>query len=312
MGYHNGLGLAVPERAQVENLHHAIRYLQAIKRIRTRHVQLNLTTSQMQQLKDREHTEKAAFESSMRDLYQSVWLPVIRQGKLEIEKVTMAGRPLAAHGGHERLMELLIKVSPPRVFVTVTADKIVELMRLGSGENAPLAASLAQVVESFYGVLDFPRLESASVSQKAIAEGVAAGVFGYVGRSGEINLKQLREQSEVYITANLVRIGTPLPETQIDTSAGIIVLPEAIESETLAETTERGGAALVQNNHPHRDCRYRRHAHRYDRANTHPTPDQAKPPYAREPAAGIRDDECPGKPGGTDRGYPYHSGCPQA
>jgi hypothetical protein len=165
------------------------------------------------------------------------------EGKLDVERVTMAGRPLAAHNVHERLMELLMKVSPPRVFTTVTADKIVELMCLGSGENAPLALSLAQVVESFYGVPGFPRLESASVLRKAIADGVSAGIFGYVGRSGEIDLGQLREQSGVHVTPNLVRIGSPLPETQVDVSLGAIVLPEAVEPES---TPAQGDAGLTQ------------------------------------------------------------------
>jgi hypothetical protein len=244
--YRNGLGLAVPERTQVENLRHATRYLQAIKRIRTRRAQLNLTTSQMQQLKDRENTEKAAFESSIRDLYQSVWLPVMIEGKLDIEAVTMAGRPLAAHGVHERLIELLMKVSPPKVFTTVTADKIVELMRLGIGENAPLAVNLAQIVESFYSVPGFPRLESASVLQKAIAEGVEAGTFGYVGRTGEIEVDRLRESSEYSVSPKQVRIGTHLPEAQVDMSTGFIVLPEAVEPETPAETTEQDDTALAQ------------------------------------------------------------------
>jgi len=244
--YRNGLGLAVPERAQVENLRHATRYLQAIKRIRTRRAQLNLTTSQMQQLKDRENTEKAAFESSIRNLYQSVWLPVMLAGKLDIEQVTMAGRPLAAHGIHERLMELLMKVSPPRVFTTVTADKIVELMCLGVGESASLAVSLAQIVESFYSVPGFPRLESEAALRKAIADGVEAGIFGYVGRTGEIETDRLREGGEYFVSPKQVRIGARPPETQIDMSTGLIVLPEAIEPESLTEVTEHGDSGAAQ------------------------------------------------------------------
>lgn len=244
--YRNGLGLAVPERAQVENLRHATRYLQAIKRIRTRRTQLNLTTSQMQQLKDRENTEKAAFESSIRDLYQSVWLPLMVEGRLDIEQVTMAGRPLAAHGVHERLMELLMKVSPPKVFTTVTADKIVELMCLGVGESASLAVSLAQIVESFYSVPGFPRLESEAALRKAIADGVEAGIFGYIGRAGEIEMDRVREGGEYFVSPKQVRIGARPPETQIDMSTGLIVLPEAIEPESLTEVTEQGDSGAAQ------------------------------------------------------------------
>jgi len=227
--YRNGLGLAVPERSQVEKLRHATRYLEAIKRIRKKRVQLNLTTSQMQQLKDREQTEEAAFEAAIRDLYQNVWLPVMTEGKLDIEKVTMTGRPLASHGIHERLTELLMQVSPPKVFTTVTADKIVELMRLGVGEDAPQAVSLAQIVESFYSVPGFPRLESAMALCQAVADGVEAGTFGYVGRTGEIEVDRLREGGEYFVSPKQVRIGVHLPEAQIDMSTGLIIMPEAIE-----------------------------------------------------------------------------------
>jgi len=244
--YRNGLGLAVPKRIQVENLRHATRYLEAIRRIRKKRVQLNLTTSQMQQLKDREDTEEAAFEAAMRDLYQSVWLPVMVEGKLDIEKVTMAGRPLASHGIHERLMELLMQVSPPKVFDTVTVDKIVALMRLGSGENASLAVSLAQIVDSFYSVPGFPRLESVAVLRKAIADGVEAGTFGYVGRTGKIEIDRLREGGTYFVSLKQVCIGVRPPETQIDMSTDLIVLPEAIEPESPTEVTEQGDSGAAQ------------------------------------------------------------------
>jgi hypothetical protein len=52
-----------------------------------------------------------------------------------------------------------------------------ELMRLGEGEDAPLAIKTAQIVESFYSVPGFPRLESEAVLRRAIAQGVRDGVF---------------------------------------------------------------------------------------------------------------------------------------
>jgi len=78
---------------------------------------------------------EAAFEAAIRDLYQSVWLPVMTEGKLDIERATMAGHPLASHGIHERLMELLTQVSPPKVFATITADKIVRTSPFSSGTS---------------------------------------------------------------------------------------------------------------------------------------------------------------------------------
>ncbi len=67
--YRNGVGLAVPERDQVEPLRRAVRYVQAVERVKSKRVQLNLTTPQMQQLQERQRTEETARESSLRNLY---------------------------------------------------------------------------------------------------------------------------------------------------------------------------------------------------------------------------------------------------
>jgi hypothetical protein len=96
--YRNGLGLAVPERSQVEPLRRAMRYVKAIELVRGKKAAFNLTPAQMQQLKEREGTHETGFESAMRDLYQCVWLPASEQGQVEIDKVSLAGRPLQAGG----------------------------------------------------------------------------------------------------------------------------------------------------------------------------------------------------------------------
>jgi hypothetical protein len=231
--YRNGLGLAVPERSQVEPLRRAVRYLKAIERVRARREGLNLTRAQMQQLQDRERSEKTARESAMRNLYQSVWLPVPGEGGMRIEKVTLAGRPLAAQTIHERLVELLSVVSPPRLFASVTPQKIVELMRLGEGEGASLGIGTAQIVESFYSVPGFPRLESEAALRRAIAQGVQEGVFGYVGRADQVEAGRLKEGGGYLVSPRLARIRVPLQETEIDLGSALIVLPVAIEAQAL-------------------------------------------------------------------------------
>ena len=228
--YRNGLGLAVPERGQVEPLRRAVRYLQAIGRVRTKRLQLNLTTAQMEQLKERERTEKTAFESAVRALYQSVWLLTAGEGGLGIEKVTMSGRPLQAQGVHERLVELLTVVSPPRLFTTITPEKVLELMQLGSGAGAPLGVKTAEIVEAFYSVPGFPRLESEGVLRRAIAHGVQNGAFGYVGRAGQVEVDRLKEGSGYLVDPRLARIGVVLAEDEIDLSVAVIVLRHVIES----------------------------------------------------------------------------------
>jgi len=243
--YRNGLGLVVPERDQVEPLRRAMRYLKAIKSVRRKRKSFNLTTAQMQQLKEREQTENTKFESAIRNLYQSVWLPVMGEKAaeifaLEIEKVSLAGRPLRSQGIHERLMELLTEVPPPRLFTSVTPEKIVELMRLGEGEEPVLAIGTDQIVESFYGVPGFPRLESEAALRKAIADGVREGIFGYVGRTGQAKVNQLKEKVTYLVSSEVARIGADLPEGKVDLGSAFIVLPQAIESETPSPPTPPG------------------------------------------------------------------------
>ncbi|MBN2393686.1 MAG: DUF499 domain-containing protein [Anaerolineae bacterium] len=233
--YRNGIGLAIPERRQVEQLRSAARYLEAIKRVRAKRQQYNLTTPQMQQLKEREGTENTRFESALRQLYETVWLPqtgrqgLTGQSALILEKLTLTGRPTAASGIHERLMELLTDIAH-KVFVSLTADKIVTLMQLGAGSNASLAVNLGQVLDSFYEVLDFPRLADENVLRQAVTAGVEAGVFGYVGRPGQIEVGRAREGGHYFVRPELVQIGVAPPETQIDLREGVLVLPAAIQA----------------------------------------------------------------------------------
>lgn len=230
--YRNGLGLAVPEHGQVDPLRRATRYLKAIGRVREKRQSLNLTAAQMQQLKDREGTEKAAFESAIRNLYQSVWLLAVDGGQLGIEKVSLAGRPLRSQGIHERLMELLTDFSPPRLFAVVTPAKIVELMRLGEGQEPALFAGTDQIVEAFYTVPGFPRVENEAVLRRAIAQGVQDRVFGYMGRSGKEEIDRLKEAGGYLVNPQVARIGTGLSENEVDLGGGFVVLPQAVGAES--------------------------------------------------------------------------------
>jgi hypothetical protein len=250
--YRNGLGLALPERGQVEILRRATRYLQAIERVRSKRQALNLTTAQMQQLKDRENTEQTACGAAIRSLYQTVWLPTKggTAGGLEIEEITLAGRPLQARGLHERLMELLTVILPPRLFSSVTPEKIVELMRLGEGEKPTLTIGTEDIVESFYGVPGFPRLESEVAIRRAIAQGVHDGVFGYVGRTGQEEIKRLREEGSYQVNHKAARIGVEMPEASVDLSSGFIVLPQAIAPETAEEPLEPAETGVTPSTEP--------------------------------------------------------------
>jgi hypothetical protein len=235
--------LAIPEGRQIEPLRRAARYLKAVELLRNKRTQLNLTREQLEQLKEREATEKAAFESAIRGLYTAVYLPQMTDGSLKAEKLEIGGRPLGASGIHERLMEL-ITVVHPRVFSSVKPAKIVELFRLGEksgGDNAAtLGVTTDQLRDSFFGIIGFPRLEDESVLKRAIIAGVKDEIFGFVGRADRIERDRVREGSGYFVGRGQAIIGKEreLREDEIDLSAGFIVLPASIEAERVVPPVE--------------------------------------------------------------------------
>jgi len=154
------------------------------------------------------------------------WLPVMAGSEVGVEKVTISGRPLQATTIHERLHELLTIVSPPRLFASVTPDKIIQLMTL-DGSGGP-TLGVDQVIATFYEVPGFPRLESEAVIRRGIVRGVRERAFGFVGRIGTDEIRRVREQAGYLADARLVRIGVELPEDEIDPAAAFIVMPAAI------------------------------------------------------------------------------------
>jgi hypothetical protein len=232
--YRNGLGLSIPERTQVNPLQRAVRILKAIERVQSKKKALNLTKSQMEQLEDRRKTEQAAQEAAIRSLYQTVWLPLKIDGiRVEIEKVSLSGRPLHNQYMHERLIELL-SISPPRLFFSVTPEKILELLHLGTGMGSSIGITTGKLVESFYEILGYPRLESEKALRQAISLGVRNGTFGYIGRASQVDVNQLREGGSYLVDASLVRVGN-LMDDEIDMGTGFIILPQGIQPEKPVE-----------------------------------------------------------------------------
>lgn len=226
--FRNGLGLAIPEKRQIEALRRAVRYLLAIDRVEAKKQQLRLTKDQLDQLKERKRTEQAAAESCFRELYTAVWLPRVESGELAIEKVERGGRPLQATGVHERIMELLTSVGTPRIHGSVTPRKIAERVRLGEslGEGEPVMAGVraSDVLESFFRDIAPPRLESASVLRKGIARGVSEGVFAY-GSSGS---PVLGSDGKYQIGRDKVVLGKLIADDEIDFESGFLMIPIAV------------------------------------------------------------------------------------
>jgi hypothetical protein len=222
--FRNGLGLAIPDKKQIEALRRAVRYLLAIERVEAKKQQLRLTKEQLDQLKERRRTEEAAAEWCFRDLYTAVWLPRVQDGELEIESVERGGRPLQASGVHERIRELLTAVGTPRLHGAVTPRKIAERVRLGGGDPPTLGVRVADVIESFFRDIAPPRLESAAVLRKGIGRGIAEGVFGYVSGGTPV----LGSDGKFRVSRDKVVFQREIAEDEIDLESGFLMAPAAI------------------------------------------------------------------------------------
>jgi len=240
--FRNGLGLAIPEKKQIEALRRAVRYLLAIDRVEAKKQQLRLTKDQLDQLRERKRTEQAAAESCFRELYTAVWLPRVQDGELEIERVERGGRPLQATGVHERIMELLTSVGTPRIHGSVTPRKIAERVRLGEilRENEPplMGIKTSDVLEAFFRDIAPPRLESASVLRKGIARGVAESVFAYISVGAIHESPVLGPDGKYQVNRDRVIIGHSLADDEIDFDSGFLMMPAAIPEAPSAQPAD--------------------------------------------------------------------------
>ncbi|OPY63949.1 MAG: hypothetical protein A4E57_03692 [Syntrophorhabdaceae bacterium PtaU1.Bin034] len=230
--FRNGLGLAIPEKKQIEALRRAVRYLLAIDRVEAKKQQLRLSKDQLDQLRERKRTEQGAAEACFRELYTAVWLPRVQDGELEIEKVERGGRPLQATGVHERIMELLTSVGTPRIHGSVTPRKIAERVRLGEpqGETQPpvLGIRTSDIIESFFRDIAPPRLESAAALRKGITRGVSEGIFAYTSGLNPV----LGSDGKFQVSRDKVIVGRFLADDEIDFDSGFLMTPSSVPEST--------------------------------------------------------------------------------
>ena len=239
--FRNGLGLAVPAADQVEVLRRSVRYLLAVERVQGKWREHNLTTAQKSQLKERDATEKAATESALLRLYGEVWLPASGDKALTFDKVSLGGRPLQTTLDekkraliHQRLMELLTTVQR-RVFGTLAPRKIVELFKLGEGGADHAGIATDKVLSGFFEFLGFPRLLSAEAVRKAIARGVATGLFGYVtGRP------PLGDDGRHQIDRSRVAFDRTIADDEIDLDSGFLIAPDALPAQPAPDPPSTG------------------------------------------------------------------------
>jgi len=226
--YRNGVGVAVPDKRQVEPLRRAVRYLLAVEAVETKKKQLRLSKDQLDQLKERRKTEEGIAEGAFRNLYTEMWLPRIDAGKEALEKVEKGGRPLQATGVHEQCMELLTSLGRKWVHPSVTPQKIVDRVKLGAvveaGQPARTGIKVSEVVESFYCFLERPRLTSAAAIQGGIVRGVRDEVFGYFSGT----LPTLGPDGKYQVSRDKIAFGCQMADDEVDLDSGFLIAPAAI------------------------------------------------------------------------------------
>lgn len=238
--YRNGIGLAIPDKKQVEALRRAVRYLLAVGQVEAKKTQHRLTQDQLEQLRERKRTESAAAETALRGLYASIWLPRMESGQIDIERVEAGGRPLQATGVHERMWELLTHMTS-KVFTSTTPRKVAELMRLGqsagSGEAPRLGIRVADVRDAFYGSLGYPRLDGAAALQKAIAKGIADSQFAFTSGAQPA----LGADGRFEISYDRVVSGRTISDDEVDLESGFLIAQSAVPAPPPALTPSGAG-----------------------------------------------------------------------
>ncbi|MEX2167741.1 MAG: DUF499 domain-containing protein [Pirellulales bacterium] len=226
--FRNGIGLAIPDKKQIEPLRRAVRYLMAVEKVESKKIQHKLTKDQVQQLKERRQTEEAAAEGAMRNLYTEIWLPRVEDGELAIEPIEKKGRSLQATGVHEQSMELLTSLGRKWVHTSVTPQKLADRVRLGQelepGQPPRPGVKVSEVVEAFYCFLEPPRLNSDKAVQKAVARGVAESVFGYASGA----TPTLGADGKYQVSRDKVAFGRTLSDDEVDLDSGFLIAPAAI------------------------------------------------------------------------------------
>jgi hypothetical protein len=220
--YRNAIGLAIPDKKQIEGLRAAARNLLAVEAVKKKKATHRLTKEQLDQLREREATEQGAFESSLRRLYNSVWLLKIQDGQPAIDPVDIGSRPMKEQGIHERIRELLEDVSR-KVFTSVKPAKIVELMRIGKGDGHKQAVDTKTLRDAFFQSPDFPRVSSDRVLMEAIATGIQNGTFGYALKN-----RVKEENGKYFVKRDDAIINRSTSADEIDIESGYIFIPECV------------------------------------------------------------------------------------
>lgn len=218
--YKNGLALALPTAARLDEARQHMRMLLAVEALISARSRYNLSVDQLEELRDREKRLAGDILASLRRLYDIVALPIEATGSpdpLGIEWIDLRAQPLSSEKIQERVLEALRHW----VFDRVTPVKLVGLTRLGQDSTTQML-SCATLVGYCFSFLNFPKLLGNEPIRAAIAQGVRDGVLGYSAAL------QQKASGQPFVTDHrLMKIDTPLAQQEIDVSAtSYLVAPE--------------------------------------------------------------------------------------
>ncbi len=141
----------------------------------------------------------------------------MEDGSPALEICEVGGRALQATNIHERLMELLMRVPPPKVFDSITAKKLKDLIKLEEGTETK------DIIDTFFSSPEFPRIVDENVIKRAISKGVKDNLFGIINKD-----KVQMVKGKSVVPKEQVTIGKEIPIEEIDLSSGYLVSPEII------------------------------------------------------------------------------------
>jgi hypothetical protein len=233
--FRNGLALVLPDAAQFDRARQAARIARAAESLLSRRASLGLTREQADELTEKSRAACRDLAAAASRAYGRVSLPVRSTSagaafvmeELDLGTLIGAGRSL-----HARVLE----ATSHRVFSTVTVDKLMALVGLGTTRPA---VRLSDVVDAFYSYFEFTKILRADVIADAVSRGVMEGRLAYA--SGVT----VSEESVTVTSPDNIRVGTLLPLAEIDLSEQSAILTPAL-ADSICRSFAEGATTLTE------------------------------------------------------------------
>ncbi len=215
--FRNALALVVPDAAQFDRARQAARIARAAESLLSRRTSLGLTNEQVDELTEKSGAARRDLATAVSRSYGRVALPVrstsagtaFAMEDLDLGTLVGAGRSL-----HARVME----ATSHRVFSTVTVDKLMALIGLGTSRPA---VQLSEVVDAFFSYFDFTKIVRADVVADAVSRGVMERRLAYASGA------TVSDDVVTVSSPDNLRLGVLLPMADIDLSEQSAIITPA-------------------------------------------------------------------------------------